>query len=431
METEARTRGTIRSVDGSSVTPKLRGVDASMVEQGGERCLALRDPLGIATTPALIPLDLVPIVARFTGSHTFAEIQREIWRDEGIDVPIEVIRDAASALEDALFLEGPKAAAAIETARRAFRDGPLRKAAFAGAAYPGEAKKLDAYITKDCIGARFTSEEGLGSRGDVLRALVLPHIDPWRGARGYGACADTLAKALPKDARTFVLLGTSHAPMTSPFCVCPIGFDTPLGPLAPHDDAIARLVRAASFDPHVDLLNHAHEHSIELSAVFLKHVLDRKGLAEDARIVPILCGLGEAQSTGRDPASDGSVSAFVAELRRIVRDENAVILAGADLAHVGPKFGDPRPADPSARRALEDRDRESLDRARQGDALGFFQHVVADRDSRRVCGTGPVYTLLSALDGSAKGKLLYYDQNVDPTEGSIVSHAGMAFVEER
>ena len=33
------------------------------------------------------------------------------------------------------------------------------------------------------------------------------------------------------------------------------------------------------------------------------------------------------------------------------------------------------------------------------------------------------------LGGASNGKVLYYDQNVDPEEGSIVSHAGIAFVE--
>jgi hypothetical protein len=47
-----------------------------------------------------------------------------------------------------------------------------------------------------------------------------------------------------------------------------------------------------------------------------------------------------------------------------------------------------------------------------------------------VCGPGPVFTLLDALAGAlpeARGRLLYYDQNVDPDEGSIVSHTGLAF----
>lgn len=417
------------TVEPSVATPKLRAVDSFLTHVEGEPYLALRDPTGVAKTPALVPVALVPIIARFDGRRSHADIRRGLLQDEGLDVPLSAIRDAAEALDESLFLEGPRAEAAISGARAAFLASPSRGASFAGSAYPGEPKKLEAYIANDCVGARFKAEEPLlEATGAKLRALVLPHIDPWRGARGYGACADALATALPEDARTFVLLGTSHAPMESPFCVCPKAFDTPFGALAAHDDAIARLVRVSRFDPYADLLNHEREHSIEFSSVFLKHALDRAGRGREARIVPILCGLGAAQATGEDPRKDPSVAAFLDELRRVVQDEGAVVLAGADLAHVGPRFGDPRASGEGARRVLERRDRESLGLARDGDALGFFRHVVDDRDTRRVCGTGPVYTLLAALDGRAKGRLLYYDQNIDPTEGSIVSHAGLAFV---
>jgi len=416
-------------VEPSVATPKLRAVDSFLSHSSdGEPCLVLRDPTGVAKTPALVPVALVPVIARFSGDRTHADIRRELLRDEGLDVPLSAIRDAAEALHDALFLEGPKLEGAIAGAQRAFLASPLRRATFAGSAYPSEPAKLEAYIAKDCVDARFAAEDPLGA-GVSLRALVLPHIDPWRGARGYGACSDALEKALPEGIRTFVLLGTSHAPMAAPFCICPKGFDTPFGPLESHDEAIGRLVKASRFDPHADLLNHEHEHSIEFSAVFLKHALDRAGRSEGVRIVPILCGLGHAQRTGSDPAADPEVAAFLDELRNVVRDENAVVLAGADLAHIGPRFGDPRAADAKARSILEARDRESLGLARQGDARGFFDHVVSDGDTRRVCGTGPVYTLLSTLNGAATGKILYYDQNVDPKEGSIVSHAGLAFLE--
>ncbi|HVY44805.1 MAG TPA: MEMO1 family protein, partial [Minicystis sp.] len=101
--------------------------------------------------------------------------------------------------------------------------------------------------------------------------------------------------------------------------------------------------------------------------------------------------------------------------------------AGADLAHVGPRFGDARPLDAAGRAALRRTDATSIDLALAGDAAGFFRQVAADLDVRRVCGLAPIYTMLRVLDEGRAGELLNYEQCVDPDEGSIVSHASLAF----
>ena len=61
------------------------------------------------------------------------------------------------------------------------------------------------------------------------------------------------------------------------------------------------------------------------------------------------------------------------------------------------------------------------------DGTRFFQQVAADLSTRRVCGLAPIYTMLRVLDGDVEGELLHYDQCVDPDEGSIVSHASIAY----
>jgi hypothetical protein len=105
-----------------------------------------------------------------------------------------------------------------------------------------------------------------------------------------------------------------------------------------------------------------------------------------------------------------------------------IVVAGADLAHVGPRFGDARPHDAAARHELGARDRDSLDRALDRGASSIFQHVVEDLDTRRVCGVGPIYSLLRSLDGDARAaELLHYEQTIDADDGSIVSHAALAF----
>src|SRR5262249_15994879 len=118
---------------------------------------------------------------------------------------------------------------------------------------------------------------------------------------------------------------------------------------------------------------------------------------------------------------------FFDALRKIVERRRAVIIAGADLAHVGPRFGDPRPLDEGERSQLGETDRDSLAWAERGDAEGFWKHVATDLAIRRRCGLGPLSSLLRMRDPSARGETRHYEQTVDPEEGSIVSHAAVGF----
>ncbi|MDP9149651.1 MAG: MEMO1 family protein, partial [Myxococcota bacterium] len=104
-----------------------------------------------------------------------------------------------------------------------------------------------------------------------------------------------------------------------------------------------------------------------------------------------------------------------------------VVIAGADLAHVGPRFGDERALDPEQRERLGRRDRESIEHAASLDATGFWAHVAGDLEERRVCGLAPIWSLLRAVSGGAHGKLLHYEQTTDPEDGSIVSHAALGY----
>ena len=390
----------------------------------------LRDTQGVARSHAVLPMEYVPIVARFDGVRTCEDIAKLASKEVGERVLVDVVVRLATELEEALFVEGApyrKERARIE---REFADADVRPASHAGGAYHGDPKKLAHYIEKECFGATsghksVPSHQPAARSASRLLGLVAPHIDPWRGARCYGEAYGVLGAALPADADTFVLFGTSHAPMREPYALCRKAFDTPLGRLEADKASIDAIAAACDFDPYADQFNHKREHSLEFQAVFLRHLLGER--ASTARIIPILAGLGQEQSTGQSPTHSRAVEKFLDAVRSVVDDKRAVIIAGADLAHVGPRFGDAKPFDEGERRALDETDRESLDHATRGDAEGFWKHVAGDLETRRVCGLAPIYSLLRTVASGAKGMLRHYEQNVDPDEGSIVSHAALGF----
>lgn len=402
-----------------SFRPRLRPVESIVVpDERHGRVIVLRDTQGVADGHAVIPPALSGVVARFDGAHTCAEIARAATAELGAQISVEVVVALAARLDEHLMLEGPTFTLALARTRDAFEKAAVRVASHAGGAYPGTKDALASFVD-ECISRA-------GSRGraaGALVGLVAPHIDPWRGALGYGHAYGALQSGLAEDACTFVVLGTSHAPMREPFALCRKAFDTPLGPMEIDREATDELAAACDFDPFSDVLNHKREHSIEFQAVFLRRVLGDR----PARIVPILAGLGEHQARGTDPARDARIARFFSALRALVAREpgRVVIVAGADLAHVGPRFGDPAP-DAGARAELERIDRASLQHATARAPRSFWSHVVADLETRRVCGLAPVFSTLEALPASARGELLHYEQSVD-ADGSVVSHAALAF----
>jgi AmmeMemoRadiSam system protein B len=300
----------------------------------------------------------------------------------------------------------------------------VRPASHAGGAYHGARGKLVRYIDESCLARANGATARAAGEGSMV-ALVAPHIDPWRGAVGYGHAYGALRSALPEPADTFVLLGTSHAPMREPFALCRKAFATPLGTVEADLESIDALAACADgFDPYADQFNHKREHSLEFQVVFLRHLLGSRPF----RIVPVLAGLGAHQAGGHDPGQDAGVTRFVEGLRALVeaRPGRVVLVAGADLAHVGPRFGD-EAFDEGQRAALEQTDRESLQRATALDAAGFWAHVAGDLDERRVCGLAPIWSLLRGVSGGARGRVLHYEQTVDEEDGSIVSHAAVGF----
>lgn len=381
--------------------------------------MLLRDTQGVARTHAVVPMELVPIVSRFTGSRTCEQIAREASREIGSAVSVDLVVKLARELEESFFVDGEPYRRERTRIEREFADADVRPASHAGGAYHGDRGELAKYLDESCLAAATSN----GGPGGTLVGLVAPHIDPWRGARSYGEAYTALRSALPEDAETFVLFGTSHAPMREPFALCRKAFDTPLGKVEADLDAIDAIADASDFDPYADQFNHKREHSLEFQAVFLRHLLGRR----KARIIPILAGLGEDQSTGRSPARKKKVERFFDAVRGVVASKKAVVIAGADLAHVGPRFGDAKPYDARARKVLDETDRTSLEHATAVDAERFWEHVAKDLDTRRVCGLGPIYALLRCLDTGARGELRHYEQTVDPEEGSIVSHAAVGF----
>ena len=387
--------------------------------------MVLEDPLGVASGPSMVPMDLYRYVFRhFDGENSLADIQVRMLRETGQAVPLAELQSIVAQLDQAMFLDGPSFGAYLA----AYRSAGVRPAALAGRSYAGTERALRAQLA-----SIFAHEDGSGEfpigtpPSGRLRGVLSPHIDFGRGGPVYTWAYRELAEH--SDAEIFVILGVAHQYCQHRFALTRKDFETPLG-LARTDrsyvDRIASLAGEHLFD---DELAHRTEHSIEFQVVFLQYLL---GGRRDVSIVPILVGsFHDLMTSGVEPIDDPEVRRFVSALRaaETASGKKVAYIGGIDLSHVGPEFGDPSPVDDPTREQVRRFDNAMIDKAAAGDAAGWFREA-AEVDNRwRVCGLAATYTMLQAMGPSPPGRLLRYDQAINRDRTCMVSFASLAFAE--
>src|SRR5262245_1483714 len=392
--------------------PRLRGLEAFPIEQDGRRLIALRDPSGFTEEVVVLPLPLLDLVSLFDGEHSIAEMQSILRQRHGETPSAEQIAEVVRGLDEHGFLDSPRFADRRRAIEDAFRQSPVRPAAHAGGAYAGEPEALTAQIREF-----FTHPDGpvapASSQG-TLRGLIAPHIDFHRGGPTYAWAYRELERS---DADLFVILGTCHAGMADPFAVTLKAFETPLGPAPVDREFFEALSRRYGADLLASELAHRREHSIEFQAVMLRHALRHR---RPFTILPVLASyVHEAVWTHGDPERDRRVPRFIEALLETMAasTRRVCVVAGVDLAHVGPRFGDATPNTPESLEAVGAADRSMLETILAGDPTGFYASIAHDGDQRRICGLSPIYTFLRALPGVG-GRLMQYRQWPDP-EGAV------------
>lgn len=398
------------------------------MEQRGQPLLALRDPSGLSEAVATLPPTAVAVIQLCDGEHTREEICREFERRYRQQLPRTALDGLLAQLDDALLLDTERFRQHAAVIFAEFARSPVRPAALAGRAYSTNPTELSALLD-----AYFTPPQGPGrpepsSEARRPRALIAPHVDFHRGGPAYAWAYQPLALTADRPPELVVVLGTDHNGLDQPFTLTKKHYETPLGRIATDGELVDRLAREAASNSGDTLFRDEHhhrgEHSIEFQMVWLRHVYGER--ADAIRALPILCGsFGAFVSGGIEPASDPRVGGFLRALSSAVADRDVLWIAAADLAHVGPRYGDAEPLDDEDKASLERRDQTTLAHVTRGDAAGWFAEIRKERDRRRVCGLSPIYALLEAARPGS-GRLAVYAQ-CPAEQGSIVSIASVVY----
>ncbi len=404
--------------------PRLRNLQFSPFKERDEQYILLWDPSGLAQEKLLIPLSYFYLLQYFDGQHSVDQIGAEYLKRFGEFFMPDRLHKLVTDLDQKLFLEGERVEAAKQAAVAAYQDIPVRKASFAGKSYEGDGEKLKVQLE-----SFFSSREGPGTtpsenKGKRLAGLVAPHYEVRAGGPIYAWAYKELREARPSD--LFVVLGTCHAGLKNLFAVTDKDFETPLGTVPVDRELMERLREKGGAQFFAEASSHKHEHTVEFQLPFLQHTVGReKAIA----IVPILCSFPAAGlSPPGQNAMAQTVATFIGLLKEAIEEsaKDVCVVASADLAHIGMRYGDPQPpTDFSFHRCMQS-DLEMLKHVENLDPDAFAQYIQDEEDRRRICGFSPIYTLLKLIRAE-KGQVLRYDRGITDQFNSTVTFASMAF----
>ncbi len=407
--------------------PKIRMVETYPIEQNGQQSVCLRDPLHIAPNMLALPIPVFFIASLFDGNHSLRNIQEECKLQLKQLIPISKIEEIVRQLDAELYLESETFRLAVKKIEQAYHDAPFRAPSHAGTAYHEDAGALNQELSGyfEAI-QEDTLEESLPENGHVS-VLVAPHIDLRRGGPCFAYAYREIAKRPPAD--LYIVLGTGHQMRKGLISLTRKSYDSPLGPIETDTEFVERLSGKIPVDGFEEELLHRDEHSIEFQVLFLRYIL---GDQWKGKMVPILTGsLHTCIQDGMSPRSDRFWAETLDALRESIEAYPGMVtvIAGADMSHVGQRFGHPRGIPPTELERVEREDQDTLNAMISGNAETFFRSVEAVKDKNNICGLAPIYMALDVMRPSP-GYVLQYDRVIEKETESVVSFASVSFYKE-
>ena len=362
-----------------------------------------------------MPAGVFALLQLFDGQRTLRDIQAEIMRQSGGELPpLDSLTDIVQTMEEGLLLDGPHFQERLAS--------PVREPACLGC-YEAEPSALRRQLDDIFLSPGGPGMPGTPEKVEGFRGVLVPHIDYQKGGPGF---AWGFKEVFEKTAASlFVIIATSHYSGLR-YMLTRKDFKTPLGIVPTDQQYIDRLVALYGNGLFDDPYAHLPEHSIELEVVFLQYLYEGR---RPIRIVPLLVGpFQDCVDDGSSPDQKADVAKMARALERLDRESTEPIcyIISGDLAHIGPKFGDPDPILEPALSQSRQEDQALLRHAEAADPSAYFQFVAAENDRRRICGFPPTYTFLEAIHPGC-GRMLYYDQYAHPRGHESVSFATVAF----
>ncbi len=403
--------------------PRLRAnLIVLPVEYAGRKMILFQDPERWCEELVFFPAEIAPIIQYFDGRHTIRDIQEKLMRETGELVMSDFIEKIISDFDSHFLLDSERFRKHIAELKKEWNELEIRPAVLAGQSYPSDANELREFLNQF-----YLVPEGAGlpqeNKDDTLRAIVAPHIELKENGAVYAWAYKELYEH--SQAELFLIFGTGHYQTEDILVFSEKHFQTPLG-IAQTDKEFIQLVRSKiKRRSQLGDFSHRREHSIELQVIFLQHLFEGK---RDFKIVPVLVGSFQMMiELGMSPSKDPLFTDYLSALREAIKEcgKKVALIASADLAHLGPRYGDNELYAPIREEEIKEDDEKMLNKLEQGDAEGFFEEIARIKDRRKICGLGPIYTVFKLLE-PCRAEVLKWSVWYDMTTRSAVSFCSMA-----
>lgn len=424
--------------------PRLRPVRGFMTQHEGKPMLGLADAQQVSEKMVFTAPAVQNVLGKFDGQHELDQIIEEVGR--GLTRP--VLESVVAQLDDAGLLEGPRFQEMYDRLKEQFQSAPhLPPGATAAIAdrlvmmehgqETSEEQKAAEGASR--LAAQFDAwiDQALKSASDpsfdhLPSAVIVPSVDYMMGWPNYAAAYGRMRVVDPP--KRVVILGTQQGGFSTGVCGCDKGYETPLGvsPLA--QDLFDALTRELGEDGTAKLLEHRYDHerahSVEMQVAWLQHVF---GADTPLPVMGFLLHdplrSGGASYDGNGLGMDPFVDALASAIGSL--DGDTLIIAAADLSHVGPQFGDQQPLvgdDEAAQKFREEvmnHDRQMVGLIAQGKHAELVNAIQWQQNRMRWSGLGPIACAMRACD-APEARVLNYFAAADPKGQALVSSCAVA-----
>ncbi len=404
--------------------PRLRNLQFSPIKQGEEQYVMLWDPTGLSAERLIIPLNYFFLVQHLDGEHSLERLGVLYLKKFGEFLQPDKIERLVADMDHKLFLEGDRVEAAKRSSVEAYRAQPVRRAAYAGRSYEADPDRLIRQLEEFERSKEGPEIRASDHKGKPIKGLVAPHYDLKQAGPIYAWAYKELREAQSPD--LYVLVGTAHQALPHGFALTDKDFETPLGVVKADQAVLTALRRNGGDRWFAEDRTHQAEHAIEFQLPWMQYVLGRE---RAFTIVPVLCSF-PFDCFVADDLKDlaRSVEEGIGALKEALRasGRSYCVIAGAELAHIGMRYGDQKPPTDFAFHRCLQKDLEMLKQVEERNPQGFMDYLVKEGDERRITGFASIYTLLRLIQAE-QGQVLRYDRGITDQYNSTVTFCSMAF----
>jgi AmmeMemoRadiSam system protein B len=374
----------------------------------------LSDLFGIAKTTVSISKYLYDYLVEFPAGMTYKEF-RNLLGDEHKLMAESIISNIIE-LDKLGFMQSNNFLTLQNEAKKEYEKLINRPYICADNSYPENPEELVKFL-EDLF------QHKPKSQNHKTKGIIVPHIDLRLKEEAHYVYSAAYNSLQNTDFDLLVILGTAHYKNSDIMMLTTKNYSTPLGYCETDKEFIELWQNECANSLTIDEFAHIPEHSIEYQILLSQYFFKGKKF----KVLPILVGsFYDFIENKQDPEKSKRFNDLINSLKSAVDKSNKKVmyLSSVDFSHVGRKFGHDFNAEDYLSK-INEKDSELIDSIVNINKIEFFDKISKDCDEFNVCGTAPIYTMLSLNDYNS-GELLEYNIWNEVETKSAVSYASIA-----